>query len=657
MAPQSAEESPVTRDPGQDLRDVREYLARQEQKDLLRFLTCGNVDDGKSTLIGRLLHDSKLVYEDQLAAVRADSARYGTTGGDLDLALLVDGLQAEREQGITIDVAYRYFTTARRKFIIADTPGHEQYTRNMATGASTCDLAIILIDARHGVQTQTRRHTYIATLLGIRHVVVAVNKMDLVDYREDVFERIRKDYEDFADRLEVPDVHFIPISALKGDNVVHPSSRMPWYRGSTLMYLLENIHIASDRNLADLRFPVQLVSRPNLDFRGYMGTIASGIVRRGDEVLVLPSRKANRVKSIVTFDGERPEAFAPMAVTLTLEKEVDVSRGDMIVHPDNLPHVDDRLEAMVVWMAEEPLKLGKSYLVKHATKLVGARVTALRYRVDVNTLAQEPAGELKLNEIGHAVVELSEPVAFDPYRKNRATGAFIVIDRLTNATAGAGMILDREAADRRAEVDRVVEESLRRYAERRVSRVTPEERARRLGHRPATLLLTGLVGAGKGTLAVALERALFDRGVIAQVLDSGNARLGSPSDPDFDPHGSAEGFRRVAEAAKLLNDAGAVAILSFVAARADDRALVRRIVGAERMLEIYLSTRIEICRQRDKAGLYARADIGQIRSFPGVTAPYEPPGAPDLALDTYELSTEACVERVLELLRRRGTIT
>jgi bifunctional enzyme CysN/CysC len=656
MGPPRAEESPAPRDPEEIVRDVREYLARQERKDLLRFLTCGNVDDGKSTLIGRLLHDSKLVYEDQLAAVRADSARYGTTGGDLDLALLVDGLQAEREQGITIDVAYRYFSTARRKFIIADTPGHEQYTRNMATGASTCDLAIILIDARHGVQTQTRRHTYIATLLGIRHIVVAVNKMDLVDYREEVFERIRRDYEDFADRLEVPDVHFIPISALKGDNVVHPSPHMPWYRGSTLMYLLENIHIASDRNLSDLRFPVQLVSRPNLDFRGYMGTIASGIVRRGDEVLILPSRKTNRVKSIVTFDGELPEAFAPMAVTLTLEKEVDVSRGDMIVHPDNLPHVDGRFEAMLVWMAEEPLKLGRSYFVKHATKLLGGQVTALRYRVDVNTLAQEPASELKLNEIGHAVVELSEPVAFDAYRKNRATGAFIVIDRLTHNTVGAGMILDRETADRRAEVDRLVEESLRRYAERRASRVTPEERARRLGHRPATLLLTGLVGAGKGTLAVALERALFDRGVLAQVLDGGNARFGSPADPDFDPHGSAEAFRRVAEAAKLLNDAGAVALLAFVAARADERALVRRIVGAERLLEIYLSTRPEICRRRDAAGLYARAEVGQIPHFPGVTAPYEPPRSPDLALDTYELSVEACVERVLELLRSRGVV-
>lgn len=657
MAPQSAEENPLTRDPEKIVRDVREYLAREERKDLLRFLTCGSVDDGKSTLIGRLLHDSKLVYEDQLAAVRADSVRYGTTGGDLDLALLVDGLQAEREQGITIDVAYRYFSTARRKFIIADTPGHEQYTRNMATGASTCDLAIILIDARHGVRTQTRRHTYIATLLGIRHIVVAVNKMDLVGYREDVFERIRRDYEDFADRLEIPDVHFIPISALKGDNVVHPSLQMPWYRGSTLLYLLENIHIASDRNLSDLRFPVQLVSRPNLDFRGYMGTIASGIVRRGDEVLILPSRKPNRVRSIVTFDGELTEAFAPMAVTLTLEKEVDVSRGDMIVHPDNLPHVDDRFEAMLVWMAEEPLRIGKSYFLKHAAKLVGAQVTGLRYRVDVNTLAQEPAGELKLNEIGHAVIELSEPVAFDPYRKNRATGAFIVVDRLTNNTVGAGMILDRETAERRAEVDRLVEESLRRYAERRASRVTPEERARRLGFRPATLLLTGLVGAGKGTLSVALERALFDRGVVAQILDSGNARLGNPWDPDFDPQGSAEGFRRVAEAAKLLNDAGVVAIVSFVAARADDRALVRRIVGAERALEIYLSTRIEVCRQRDKAGLYARADVGQMRHFPGVTAPYEPPRAPDLALDTFELSVEACVDRVLELLRRRGMIS
>ncbi len=423
-------------------KDILAYLAQHERKDLLRFLTCGNVDDGKSTLIGRLLHDSKLIYEDQLAAVQKDSKKYGTTG-DVDLALLVDGLQAEREQGITIDVAYRYFSTSKRKFIIADTPGHEQYTRNMATGASTCDLAIILIDARNGVQTQTRRHSFIVSLLGIKHVVVAINKMDIVDYDEKVFDKIRADYEAFVDSLELTDITFIPISALKGDNIVHPSTKMPWYSGSTLMHHLETVHIAGDRNLSDFRFPVQLVNRPNLNFRGYCGTVASGVVKPGDEIMVLPSRKINRVKSIVTFDGDKAEAFAGMAVTLTLEKEVDASRGDMLVHPGNLPHVGQSFDSMLVWMSEEPMVPGKQYYLKHATKMTTAVVRELRHRVNVNTLAQEPAERLALNEIGRAIVDIDQPLAFDPYRKNRATGAYVVIDRLTNRTVGAGMILDR----------------------------------------------------------------------------------------------------------------------------------------------------------------------------------------------------------------------
>jgi bifunctional enzyme CysN/CysC len=426
-------------------KDILAYLAQHERKDLLRFLTCGNVDDGKSTLIGRLLHDSKLIYEDQLAAVQKDSKKYGTTG-EVDLALLVDGLQAEREQGITIDVAYRYFSTAKRKFIIADTPGHEQYTRNMATGASTCDLAIILIDARNGVQTQTRRHSFIVSLLGIKHVVVAINKMDLMGFDEKVFEKIRADYEAFADSLELADVTFIPISALKGDNIVNKSTSMPWYTGSTLMHHLETVHIAGDRNLTDFRFPIQIVNRPNLNFRGYCGTVASGIVKPGDEVMVLPSRKTNRVKSIVTFEGELPEAFAGQSVTLTLEKEVDISRGDLLVHPNNQPHVGQAFDAMLVWMAEQPMTPGKQYYLKHATKLTNASVRELRHRVNVNTLAQETADKLALNEIARVVVDLEQPVAFDPYRKNRATGAFVIIDRLTHGTVGAGMILDRAEA-------------------------------------------------------------------------------------------------------------------------------------------------------------------------------------------------------------------
>ena len=640
-------------DPSQD---IHAYLAQHEKKDLLRFLTCGNVDDGKSTLIGRLLHDSKLIYEDQLAAIRKDSLKFNTTGGEgIDLALLVDGLQAEREQGITIDVAYRYFSTAKRKFIIADTPGHEQYTRNMATGASTCDLAIILIDARHGVRTQTRRHSFIASLLGIRHVVVAVNKMDAVGYAEATFEKIRKDYEDFVDRLELSDVAFIPISALKGDNVVHPSTNMPWYTGATLMHHLENVSIASDRNLEDFRFPVQWVNRPNLDFRGYCGTMASGIVRKGDEVMVLPSRKTNTVKSIVTFEGEVDEAFAPMAVTLTLEKEVDVSRGDVLVHPGNLPHVDERFEAMMVWMAEDPMILGKPYLVKLASKQVNAQVSDIRARVDVNTLERQHANRLALNEIGHVVVDLSQPVAFDAYKRNRATGAFIVIDRVTNGTVGAGMILEREAARSDAGHLGLLAEALGAYGRRHQPQVTADERAQRMGQKPATLLLTGLIGSGKSTIARALERRLFELGRAVQVLDGQSARLGQPLDVDFGPDPS-EALRRAAAVARLSNDAGLLAIAAFVAGRADDRAVMREIVGRERFLEIYCAAPLDACRPRDRAGLYAKAESGLLRDVPGVSVPYDPPTAPDLALPTHLLSVDESVDRILALLRDRAFI-
>ncbi|MCH8148726.1 MAG: sulfate adenylyltransferase subunit CysN, partial [Planctomycetes bacterium] len=411
--------------------DIDAYLAEHERKELLRFITCGSVDDGKSTLIGTLLIQAKAAYEDQLAAVARDSVTQGSTGGDFDPALLTDGLKAEREQGITIDVAYRYFSTSRRKYIIADTPGHEQYTRNMATGASTADLAIILIDARLGVLTQTKRHSFIVSLLGIKHALVTINKMDLVDYRQEVFEQIKEDYTAFAARLEMPDLHFIPISALKGDNVVESGENMPWYGGSTLMHMLETVHIASDRNLNDFRFPVQYVNRPHLDFRGFCGTIASGIVRKGEEVMVLPSRKTSRVKSIVTFDGDLEEAFAPQAITLVLDDEIDVSRGDMICRPGNLPSLQSKFDAMVVWMAEEPMVPGKPYIFKQATKTVPGAVNTLRYQIDVNTLHRLDAPTLGLNEIGRCEIDLNQPIAFDGYRRNRATGSFIIIDRLT----------------------------------------------------------------------------------------------------------------------------------------------------------------------------------------------------------------------------------
>jgi bifunctional enzyme CysN/CysC len=479
--------------------DIHEYLAQHERKELLRFLTCGNVDDGKSTLIGRLLHDSKMIYEDQLAAIRKDSARFGTTGDDFDPALLMDGLQAEREQGITIDVAYRYFSTTRRKFIIADTPGHEQYTRNMATGASTADLAIILIDARNGVQTQTRRHSYIVSLLGIRHVVVAVNKMDLMDFSEEVFEAIRRDYLAFAEKLDLHDIRFIPLSALKGDNVVNRSPKTPWFKGQPLMELLETIEIADDQNFVNPRFPVQYVNRPHLDFRGYGGTVAAGIFRKGDTVMALPSGKTSRIASIVTYDGELEHAFPPQAVTLTLETEIDVSRGDMLVRPDDLPLVSNRFLAYVVWMAEQPLLPGRQYTIKHTTRSVAGSVARIDHRTDVNTLEEHPAEELHLNEIGLCEIALTAPIAFDPYARCKGTGAFIVIDRLTNVTIGAGMILGP------AEDTGILR------------RVAAEERAARFGHPAATVWISG---PERHATAHALERKLFELGLAATVLEN-----------------------------------------------------------------------------------------------------------------------------------------
>lgn len=420
--------------------DIDAYLKQHEQKELLRFLTCGSVDDGKSTLIGRLLHDSKMIYEDQLESIRSDSAKHGTTGEKIDLALLVDGLQAEREQGITIDVAYRYFSTAKRKFIIADTPGHEQYTRNMATGASTCDLAIILIDARHGVMTQTRRHSYIASLLGIKHVVVAINKMDLVDFSEETFNNIKEDYLAFSKNLNEQDYYFVPISALEGDNVVNHSERSPWYKGQSLMEILETVEVAADKNFDDFRFPVQYVNRPHLNFRGFCGTVASGTVKPGDEIRVLPSGKASRIKDIVTFDGSLDEAFVDQAVTLTLEDEIDISRGDMIVHANADVALSNQLKAHLVWMSEDAMKPNREYLFKFASKVTPGCVSAVDYRVDVNTQEKLKADEMGLNDIAQVEISLDQKVATDPYARNRATGAFIMIDRLTNITVGAGMV-------------------------------------------------------------------------------------------------------------------------------------------------------------------------------------------------------------------------
>ncbi|MFN5756694.1 MAG: sulfate adenylyltransferase subunit CysN [Planctomycetia bacterium] len=634
--------------------DINEYLAQHERKELLRFITCGSVDDGKSTLIGRLFYESKMIYEDQLAAIKKDTTRYGTTGDEVDLALFTDGLEDERQQGITIDVAYRYFSTDRRKFIIADTPGHEQYTRNMATGASTADLAIILIDARHGVLTQTKRHSFIVSLLGIKHIVVAINKMDIVDYDEAVFERIKADYVDFASRLELPDVHFMPISALKGDNVVTNSPNMPWYTGSPLMPLLETVYIGSDRNMEDFRYPVQLVLRPHLNFRGFAGTIASGIIRRGDEVLSLPSRKKSRVKTIVTFDGEIEEAFAPQSVTLTLEDEIDSSRGDMLVRPGNVPKVDHKFDASVVWMSEEPLVPGKQYLFKQTSKLTTGAVSTLRYRVDVNTLHRQPAPTLALNEIARCAITLTSPIAFDAYRRNRTTGSFIMIDRLTNATVGAGMILDREPDD--VSGDHWGDSATAEHLHGESSAVTAEEREARFGQKPATILLTGLTGAGKSTIAKALERKLFDMGRAVVVLDGQNMRLGISKDLGFTTAERSENLRRSVEVARLFNDAGILCVGAFVAPDEEVRQKAADRVGRDRFLVVHLSAPLEVCRQRDTDGHYPLADSGELANFPGVSAPYEPPAKPDLVLPTHEWPVGKCVDAVIRLLESRGVV-
>jgi len=629
--------------------DIDAYLAQHEQKELLRFLTCGSVDDGKSTLIGRLLYDSKMIYEDQLAALQKDSLTHGTTGGDFDPALLTDGLKAEREQGITIDVAYRYFSTARRKFIIADTPGHEQYTRNMATGASTCDLAIILIDARHGVLTQTKRHSFIVSLLGIRHVLVAINKMDLVDFDQQVYEDIRADYQQFVSRLDIPDLHFIPLAALHGDNVVEASERMPWYTGSTLMSFIESVYIGSDRNLQDFRMPVQMVLRPDLDFRGFSGTIASGIVRRGDEVMMLPSGKTSRIKGIETFDGPLEEAFAPLAVTLTLDDEVDCSRGDMIVRPGNVPKQQQKLSTMIVWMSEEPMVPGKQYLFKQTTRTVTGAISTLRYQIDINTLHRKDAPSLGLNEIGRCDVSLSEPVSFDSYRRNRGTGSFIVIDRITNSTVAAGMILDRTAGTGQNELWNDLDEE-QSDLQQSTSAVETTEREARFGQKPVTLLLTGLTGSGKTSLAYALERRLFDMGRAATVLDGQNLRRGISKDLGFSADDRSENLRRSSEVAQLMNNAGLICIAALVAPSEEIRQRAAETVGPDRFLVIHLDAPLEVCRERDESGIYDRVDRGEIHNFPGVSATYEAPENPALRLETDKINLSDCVQQILDLL-------
>ena len=632
--------------------DIDAYLAMHEKKELLRFLTCGSVDDGKSTLIGRLLYDSKMIYEDTLKKLEQDSEIHGTTGGGFDPAMLTDGLKEEREQGITIDVAYRYFSTAKRKFIIADTPGHVQYTRNMATGASTADLAIILVDARpgHGVIEQTKRHSFIASLLGIKHVLVAVNKMDLVDYSETVFNKIQEDYREFAARLDPTDLHFIPISALFGDNVVDRSENMPWYDGSTLMNFLETVYIGSDRNLKDFRFPVQSVIRPNLNFRGFAGTIASGIVRVGDDVMTLPSRKTSKIKEIVTFDGNLEEAAAPLSVTLTLEDEIDSSRGDMIVKPGNLPRVKQKFDAMLVWMSEQPMVPGRQYVFKHTTKQVTGNFTTLRYQIDVNTMHSHPAPTLKVNEIGRVNVALNQPIAFDRYKNNKSTGAFIVIDRITNITVAAGMILDQRTSENTGAAweSQTISKSLTQE----FSRVTGEERAARFGQKPVTILFTGIPGSGKTTTAYGVERQLFDLGRSSTVIDGQNFRIGLSRDLNFSREDRSENVRRAAEVGKLINKAGMICLLSLVSPNDEIRKKAAEVIGKDRFIVVHLTAPEALCDERNESAKKLGEDDPQESK-----ANYQPPNDADLVLETDKTSPADCVAKVIEILESRGFIS
>jgi bifunctional enzyme CysN/CysC len=622
--------------------EVEAYLAQQERKDLLRFITCGSVDDGKSTLIGRLLYESKLVFEDQLAALAADSRRHGTQGDDLDFALLVDGLAAEREQGITIDVAYRAFTTDKRKFIVADTPGHEQYTRNMATGASTAELAVIVVDARKGVLTQTRRHTFIVSLLGIRHVVVAVNKMDLVDYDQEVFRSIEADYLAFAASLGLDDVTCIPVSALKGDNVVVPGLIMDWYHGPTLLAHLETVEIGHDLASGSLRLPVQWVNLADQSFRGFAGHIASGTLKAGDEVKVMPTGRASRVACIVTLDGELDEAVAGQSVTVTLEDEVAVSRGDVISAAASPVGVADQFEAHILWMDEEPMLAGRPYILKLATQVVAGSLAAPKHKVNVNTLEHTAAKTLMLNDIGVCNVRFDRPVAFTPYSENRDLGGFVIIDRFSNNTIGMGLI--NFALMRASNVHWQALE------------VSKSAHAALKGQRPCILWFTGLSGSGKSTVANLVEKRLHAMGKHTYMLDGDNVRHGLNQDLGFTDADRVENIRRVAEVAKLMVDAGLIVMVSFISPFRSERRMARDLVAAGEFLEIFIDAPLEVCERRDPKGLYAKARRGEIRNFTGIDSDYEPPELADIVVDTTTTSPEDSAQAIIAMLEREGKL-
>ncbi len=616
--------------------DIEGYLRDQENKSYLRFITCGSVDDGKSTLIGRLLYDSKLIFEDQLKNLESDSKKMGTQGGEIDFALLVDGLAAEREQGITIDVAYRFFTTDKRKFIVADTPGHEQYTRNMATGASTADLAVILIDARKGILTQTRRHSFITSLLGVKHVVVAINKMDLAGYSKEIFDTIERDYRTFADDMGFSSIQCIPVSALKGDNITESGNNMGWYDGPTLLEYLECVDISTNEENAPFRMSVQWVNRPDLDFRGFSGTIVSGEIKPGDEIVALPSAQTSKIKSIVTYDGELETACKDQAVTLTLEDEIDVSRGDLISDRNNRPEITDQLQAHVIWMHDEPMLPGRPYLIKLANKTISGEITDLKYKIDVNSFDREAGKTLKLNEVGVCNISLNDKVVYEAYKTVPALGSFIVIDKMTNATLAAGMIdfgLRRATNVHWQAVD-----------------VDKSTRAQQKRQKPLVLWFTGLSASGKSTIANLVEKKLLALGKHTYLLDGDNVRHGLNRDLGFVDADRVENIRRVGEVAKLMVDAGLIVLTAFISPFRSERIMVRDMLEEHEFMEVFVDTPLEICEQRDPKGLYKKARSGEIKNFTGFDSPYEAPENAEIHLRTADISAEEAADQVIKAI-------
>jgi bifunctional enzyme CysN/CysC len=623
--------------------DIEQYLHQHEHKSLLRFITCGSVDDGKSTLIGRLLYESKMIYEDQFAAIEADSQKWGTQGRDIDFALLVDGLAAEREQGITIDVAYRFFSTDKRKFIVADTPGHEQYTRNMITGASSADVAVILIDARKGVLTQTRRHSYLVSLIGIRKVILAINKMDLMDYSEKVFQDIDKQYRAFAKQIGLEDITAIPLSALRGDNMLQNSDAMPWYRGPSLLTLLETIELDdSIWENSPMRLPVQWVNRPNLNFRGFCGALASGIVRPGDRVRAQPSGRESRVARIVTAGGDLPVAVAGQSITLTLEDEIDISRGDLISAATAPAEVADQFQATIIWMADEPMLPGRPYLLKIGARTVSATISEPKYKVNVNTMEHLAAKKLALNEIGVCNLALDQMIAFDPYTENHETGGFILIDRLSYNTVGAGMLHFALRRSHNIHIQHVD--------------VSKEARGELMGQKPVVLWFTGLSGAGKSTIANLVEKKLHARGRHCYLLDGDNVRHGLTKDLGFTEADRVENIRRVAEVAKLMVDAGLIVLTAFISPFRAERALARNRVSAGEFVEIFVDTPLDVAESRDVKGLYRKARRGELRNFTGIDSPYEAPESPELRVNTVARSPDEAADDVINFLQQSGKI-